>query len=201
MSEQFPIHPDQIDPAVITTELLQQNAIRELAEGRIGSTPMDEVARADMEAKNFGLEAGVYEVYRDKESPFGGGFKKFVSKEDPTDTLVGISWAHISGNMSSPDRYVSNYALRPNGDIVGKVSVENAANPTVFKEYALSAGSSDPKIAAQYAWTLGLMHDKAQKAVSPPVEAARSDSTAVREAVPRADKGFLSKWLGRFSFR
>lgn len=204
MSEHFPATPGQLDPTAAEAELLlqQQNTIRSLAEGRINDTPMEPGVRADWKAGKFGLEAGKYDVFEDKEAPFAGGFTKLVSKEDAADTLVGISWPHIGGNMSDPTRYIYNVALKPNGDIVGRYSAENGDKPEPeFYDYDLPANSPDPEIANRYKRTLKMLHDKAQEAMNLSDIAPRGGSMSAPETRQQHKQGRLSRWLGRSSLR
>jgi len=207
MSEQFSTHPGQVDPSSVDAELVarQQNTIRDLTEGRIGGVPMEPGPQAEMKAAGFGLDKTAYDVFIDKEAPFAGGFIKFVSKEDSADTLVGVSWSHIGGNVSNPNTYIYNYALKPNGDIIGILYAEssNERRPTIH-EYKLAGNSSDPTAAKQYKQALSSMHDKAQEMVASHTAVLRDDATSGTESGPQIEqtrRNRLSKWLGRSSLR
>jgi hypothetical protein len=136
-------------------------------------------------------------VYADTEHPFGGGFKKFVSNEDADDTLVGLSYMHIGGNMSDPNKAVHSYLLKPNGDIAGTVFSENSKGVT-RRDIDHSASSADPEKAQIYDRFLAKMNKKADELIT---KAAEELPRVAPEIVPRPTESRLKKWLGRTSLK
>ena len=198
MSEGFPTTPGQVDPTVVSDELLQQQAaILEMVESRINSTPAPDW-QAGRVIRDLGLEDGKYDVFTDSEAPLSGGFSKVVSKEDPSDTLVGLSWMHRGGNMADPTNAIHNNFLRPNGDMVGSIYSENSkgSHKYVINE---AANSSDPERAAIYERRLAQMHRKAQELIAP--QAERPRQAPAPEVTAHVPKSRVRSWLGRFSLR
>lgn len=196
MSERFSTSPGQVDPTIVSEEMLQQqNAIRQMVDARAQATPVPD-GKADRTIAALGLEEGKYDVFTDSKVSFDGGFTKAVSKEDPSDSLVGVSWTHVGGALNNLNRYINDFALRPNGDIFGRIWVENSDGQS-SQEVSLPAHSSDPEVAKRYQRHLESMHSKAQELIAPRPESPQR--VAVPESTQRATKGRISRWLGRSS--
>lgn len=172
----------------------QQDAIRRLAEARV-SAVLVEGAAADQSPEDFGLESDKYDTYTDVEAPIGGGFVRFVSREDPSDTIAGLSWMLIAGDTSDPDRSTHCMALLSNGDIQGRVTTENSEG-TTHTNITASAGSQETRAAAKYRSHLASMHRRAMLAMSEDNSTSRGVETGM--VTP---KSLVGRILGHLSIR
>lgn len=199
MSEQNPGTPGQLDPTIVDPEVQRRQAeIRALADERVSIVPMSQTD-TDHALESFGLDAGKYDVYADvDDTHFGGGLKKFVSTEDPADVRVGYTKPHVGGNMSNPNRYLYNVMLQANGDITGKVSVENDEG-TTYRELHYAASATDPESADVYRKQLAIVHDDV-KYLALPVQDRRAYANRESAQTP-ASQGRIRKALSRLSLR
>jgi len=165
----------------------QREAIRAFVRERVSDEPLPET-EAERAIEEFGLEPGGYDVFADKESVFGGGFKKFVPKSDPSKALEGMTYGNVGGPHDNLDHSLHNVLLEPNGDLTGKITTENN-NGTKITNLAWSALSTDPEASGAYERHVRAMHDRAramvEKKKSPSVEVNPTIDHEVATQQPR----------------
>ncbi len=173
--------------------LAQQEAFRSVAESRIQHTPLPE-AEARLKLEDYGLEQDAYDVYVDSEREFGGGFVKFASKEDDSETLLGVGIAYHSGPMHDPNRNMDRLALRANGEIVGILQTESSRG-TETMPIDVSPESTDPKQAVIYKAQLRAMNYYAERLTAKPDESEPLRPALRAEAVRHSKLEKIRNWL------
>lgn len=179
---------------------LQVDTIRTAVEERVSDEPLPQ-AQAEEAMGDFGLEPGAYTVFGESVAEFGGGFKRFVPKDGTSQVLEGLTFANIGGPSHNLNRSLHNMLLKPNGDLVGRITTENDEGVKVT-DISWPASSDDSKSAMAYERHISVMAKRAEgmlESKAPASELDYQERDAQDRRVRKRGRGFLGQLRRRFT--